>query len=140
VPDRVDMKFPDTLNYDEHLVGLEYSDEPGTFCGFNYVFSTGKKSNYPSRSECKHWETKVIDGKIRRVVLYGFNDSEIGKVVFFDEFNKVLLSAGSREDSYLGEIVLQEGERLLGIQGQHYDSKTKHTRVKNLLFDVGYLI
>ncbi len=72
---------------------------------------------------------------VKRVIIYGRPDSDFGGVEFFDATGTKILTAGNIEQQKR-EIILQEGERLIGIKFKANDGTTYG---KDLQFVIGRL-
>lgn len=113
------FKFPEQVSFDRHIVGFQH--KPGSFNGVNYIMSDGTRSQLELKvnNGSNPWSDVQIsaDAVVRKVVIHG--NFEFGGVQFFDDKGVKILEAGYIANQKL-EIVLAEGERLLGIESFHH--------------------
>ena len=121
-----DMVFPASLDYADPIVG--FTAHP-TFknCGFQYILKSGSISGYAEHSDCAGGmvETLVpdLDQFVSKIVLTADSgDSIVRRIEFYDEQGKQLLQVGTESSlarQVRREIVLKQGERLVGIEATH---------------------
>ncbi len=107
------------MSFNKHIVGFVHKG-PSNFNGVNYIMSDGSRSQLELKSNLgsNPWSDVKIaaDAVVRKVVIHG--NYEFGGVQFFDGKGDKILEAGFIGPEKL-EIVLAEGERLLGIESFH---------------------
>ena len=61
-----------------------------------------------------------VDSVISKIIV-NYDSKCIANLKFYNKDNQCVLKAGSADQAYNKEILLQEGEKLLGVRSTHYD-------------------
>ena len=101
--------------------------------------SNGNRSAFPLYNAEPGWKEVKIQPEgaiVKKIIMYGRTNCQFGGVQFFDSYGNKILEAGSLEKQAIKEIILKDGERLIGIKANEHN---KTTYKNDLQFVIGWL-
>ncbi len=111
------------------------------FLQFNFIWSKGSRSNLPTNKILS--EKHVDEGTVAKITMYYYHCSTFSGFELFDKQDKCLLSAIShRGNQPPREILLAEGERILGVKSRlcYPVGKSSHKTNGAYHYDLQFII
>jgi hypothetical protein len=131
----------DQLFYDNDIVGLQHI--PGFPDGITPIWRNGYIApvEWPSHLQANVEQTRIPGGSIiyKVIMFYNQRGTQLGGVQFFDPNGKMLLKAGNTHaDAKTHEIILKNGQRLIGAKAKLRDASSEATCF-DFLFVIGQI-
>ena len=139
--------FPpkDKLSYKVFLVGFQHvvPRKNGVGHGFNVLFSNKTGTNYPPfEASPSDWsEVRLQDhhkDQVRKIRVHTGEWSGVFMIELFGLDGTLLLRAGEKKGKVVKDFELQQGERIIGVQGCGYESD-KDAFIRDIQFVIGRL-
>ena len=135
----------DKLDYEIYLVALQHVIPNKNFYhGFNFLFSNGTGTNYPPRyASPSDWSTVRLQDQhkdqVRKIRVHANSSwSAVGMIKLFALDGTLLLTAGDIEGEVVKDFELQQGERIIGVQGYGWDGD-EDAWIRDIQFVIGRL-
>jgi len=134
------------LSYDIYLVAIQHvfpRKEDYKSHGFNFLFSDGTGTKYPPYGASpSDWKTVPLqDHHKDQVKIIRVHTDSLSYVLMIEMFGldgTLLLRAGDLKGDVVKDFELQQGERIIGVQGCNEDGD-KHANIQDIQFVIGRL-
>ena len=115
----------------------------GNLHGFNFLFSDGTGAKYPpSGASPSDWSTVPLQDhhkdQVRTIRVHTNSGSGVRMIGWFGLDGTLLLRAGDWKGEDVKDFELQQGERIIGVQGYHPDGD-KYAYIRDIQFVIGRL-
>jgi hypothetical protein len=140
--------FPaeDQLSYEVYLNAFQHVVPNKDYYthGFNFLFSNGTGSKYPPwHASPSDWSTVRLQDhhkdQVRTIRVYTTSGSTVGMIELFGLDGTLLLRAGDREGKVVKDFELQQGERIIGVQGWGSFGGDEDAFIRDIQFVIGRL-
>ena len=134
------------LSHDIYLVAIQHvfpRKENIIFHGFNFLFSNGTGTKYPPcDASPSDWSTVHLQDhhkdQVRTIRVHTGYWSDVWMIELFGLDGTLLLRAGDWEGEVVKDFELQQGERIIGVQGWNPDGD-EDAWIRDIQFVIGRL-
>jgi hypothetical protein len=137
----------DQLSYEVYLVGFQHvvPCKNGWYThGFNFLFSNGTGTKYPPyEASPSDWSTVPLQDhhkdQVRTIRVHTGNCSIVWMIELFGLDGTLLLRAGDKKGKVVKDFELQQGERIIGVQGWGSFGGDEDAWIRDIQFVIGRL-
>ena len=112
--------------------------------GFNFLFSNGTGTKYPPwNASPSDWSTVRLQDhhkdQVRSIRVHTCSNPTVITIELFGLDGTLLLRAGDWEDDVVKDFELQQGERIIGVQGYGLGNGDENASIQDIQFVIGRL-